>query len=1055
MFRLKLLVMKKITLFLIVAFMAFGYSGWGQDRDTWTEDFNTQTSNQYGTGTITINSRVWSRSDAGNFSYANTNMGSYAFTINDDKSGAQITTPALNTCGTVSFKYAYINGNSTNVFVLQKSTDGTTYTDLDTHTLGASSNLNYVEYSYDVNDNSASVYIRILSNNQNAHLFIDDYSVTDYSGTGPDNPTSFTATTASTTQIDLSWVQNGNSNNVMVAWTSDGTFGTPSGSYTPGDPITGGGTVVYNGSSTSYNHTSLTSGTQYYYKAWSVDGTNTYSSGVTDDATTYKDQPSNHVTSFAALVGTPAYSSIDLSWIDATGTVLPDAYLIKGSDIGFASITAPSDGTPESDGGLVLNIAQGTQSATYSGLNESTTYYFKIWPYSNSGTAINYKTDGTVPIASETTTTANTNLIISEVSDPGDNTNGRFIELFNMGISTIDFNSEDWYLVKQVNGATQYDFKITGSVSASNTFVVAGHSDFSTIYGFAADQINTQISGNGDDGYYLYYGGDQTSGTLIDAYGVIGEDGSGKPWEYEDTKAVRLNSVTSPNTTWTDAEWDIPSSADVADMTPSEYRVNVTWQGTTDNDWNTKGTNWSGTYGFIPDASFNVNIPATGITNYPTISSEAACNDLTIQSSSTGDGSLLGQGNLTAYGTVTTQRYISNDQWHGVSSPLDGATAQSLYSNTANVYLKYHTESTNLYTNVTSLGTDLGDMKGWMMWYDGASGETFDITGTLRTGTVGSADNLTRAADGNDNGWNFVGNPFPSSIDWDGGTWTKTNVGASIYLYNNGSWATWNGTTGTGMTSGNIAMGQGFFVEVTDGGGVTTGTLTMTDDVQVHSTVGFMKSVTAIAELVRLEVSNGEYTDETVIYFDNEATSGYDYQHDAHKLFSFNNNRPQIYSTANDNMSINVLPVENTDVPIDVRGLDGENMTIAATEVIGFGDVMLLDNANGELTNLMEQDYEFSYFEDITDRFLLLFATVGDEEIEESNCDIYSINSNIRVTIHNQVDAEIAVFNIMGQKLVHTTATGSITDIPISEAGCYIVKVIYDNNIETTKVIIK
>ena len=389
-----------------------------------------------------------------------------------------------------------------------------------------------------------------------------------------------------------------------------------------------------------------------------------------------------------------------------------------------------------------------------------------------------------------------------------------------------------------------------------------------------------------------------------------------------------------------------------------------------------------------------------------------------------------------------------------MSSPLDGATAQSLYSSTANVYLKEHSESTNAYTNITSLGTDLGDMKGLMMWYAGASGETFDITGTLRTGTVGSADNLVRTIDGNANGWNFMGNPFPSAIDWDAGTgWLKTNVGISVYLYNNGTWNSWNGSTGTGMTSGNIAMGQGFFVEVIDG--QTTGTLTMTDAVQVHNNVGFLKSKSAIEELIRLEVSNGTNTDETVVYFDNDATSGYDYQFDAHKLFSFDQDRPQIYSTANDNMSINVLPDENTDVPFDVKGLDGENMTIAATEVVGFGNLMLLDNATGSQTNLVMENYEFTYSEDISDRFLLFFTTVNTEEELESNCEIYSFDRNIRVILHNQRDAEIVIYNLMGQKINQTTAQSDITDITMYETGCYVVKVISHNNVETSKVIIR
>jgi PKD repeat protein len=146
--------------------------------DDWTEDFNSVTSNTYNGSSIEISGRTWTKQDAGNFSYANGQMGSYAFTINDDKSGAHITTPVLNTCGTVSFKYAYKSGNSGNVFLLQKSSNGTDFTTLDTRTLGSSANLSYVDYSFAVNDASETLYLRILSDRQNAHLFIEDFTVT-------------------------------------------------------------------------------------------------------------------------------------------------------------------------------------------------------------------------------------------------------------------------------------------------------------------------------------------------------------------------------------------------------------------------------------------------------------------------------------------------------------------------------------------------------------------------------------------------------------------------------------------------------------------------------------------------------------------------------------------------------------------------------------------------------------------------------------------------------------------------------------------------------------
>ena len=109
-----------------------------------------------------------------------------------------------------------------------------------------------------------------------------------------------------------------------------------------------------------------------------------------------KPEPTNHATNFTGVLGNPSYYFINLSWADATGGTLPDGYLIKGSSFNFDSIKVPVDGVPEINSLFVQNIAQGIQLKTF-GLNSATTYYFKIFPYTNSGSIINYKTDGTVP----------------------------------------------------------------------------------------------------------------------------------------------------------------------------------------------------------------------------------------------------------------------------------------------------------------------------------------------------------------------------------------------------------------------------------------------------------------------------------------------------------------------------------------------------------------------------------------------------------------------------------------------------------------------------------
>jgi PKD repeat protein len=102
------------------------------------------------------------------------------------------------------------------------------------------------------------------------------------------NPASLSAVATSSSQIDLNWTKNADNNDVLLAWSPDGTFGIPVNGtlYGVGDVIPGGGTVLSTGSTTTYSHTGLTSSTPYYYKAFSYDPTNLYSIGLAATATT-------------------------------------------------------------------------------------------------------------------------------------------------------------------------------------------------------------------------------------------------------------------------------------------------------------------------------------------------------------------------------------------------------------------------------------------------------------------------------------------------------------------------------------------------------------------------------------------------------------------------------------------------------------------------------------------------------------------------------------------------------------------------------------------------
>jgi len=130
---------------------------------------------------------------------------------------------------------------------------------------------------------------------------------------------------------------------------------------------------------------------------------------VTTGTVSADPEPSNYPSSFNA---TSAGTTITASWADATGTQLPAGYLVK-INLQNASVSLPVDGTFEpdeldfTDSKGAKNVPFGQQNYTFSGL-PSGAYKLTIFPYTNGGTLVDYKTDGTAPTA-----TAATQIVVS------------------------------------------------------------------------------------------------------------------------------------------------------------------------------------------------------------------------------------------------------------------------------------------------------------------------------------------------------------------------------------------------------------------------------------------------------------------------------------------------------------------------------------------------------------------------------------------------------------------------------------------------------------------
>ncbi len=153
---------------------------------------------------------------------------------------------------------------------------------------------------------------------------------------------------------------------------------------------------------------------------WDGDATVIVDHVVFEGNTAVYPEPSNYPTDFVA---TATGLTIDLTWVESTGAQLPSRYLVLGEKIRGMAFDVPVDGVPVetdldwSDGKVAVNVAYDMGGYTFAGLETNGTYSFTIFPYTNSGADIDYKTDGTAP--ADEATTANLAIISHEGFDSG------------------------------------------------------------------------------------------------------------------------------------------------------------------------------------------------------------------------------------------------------------------------------------------------------------------------------------------------------------------------------------------------------------------------------------------------------------------------------------------------------------------------------------------------------------------------------------------------------------------------------------------------------------
>ncbi|MDB5272834.1 MAG: C-terminal target protein [Chitinophagaceae bacterium] len=442
------------------------------------------------------------------------------------------------------------------------------------------------------------------------------------------------------------------------------------------------------------------------------------------------------------------------------------------------------------------------------------------------------------------------------------------------------------------------------------------------------------------------------------------------------------------------------------------------------------------------------------------------------------NGAIAGTGSGLTSGNIRFFKYIYGDRYHYMSTPIPGKTTADWNDNvTTSGHLYSYNEtikdtSAKVGWTAVANGTTLGTMTGYSLFFprytyfntiDVSGTYTHNSAGSIASGTLTNTKTTVPVISANADGWNLLGNPYPSTVDWSSGSITKTGIDNAIYM--------WDGRTnryayfvsGTGTNGGTQYIGsmQGFFVKVSAAGG--TGSLTIPSTARVTSTLkDVWRTEEDVTKILRLTVANGTDADETVVRFKDDATEDFDAEFDAYKLTN-DSNVPSVFSvSAVANYAINSLPSDlvHKTIPLQLNAVVDATYSWTA-DLSGFnnGDVFFLeDRLMGTYQNLSDNPtYSVTLSKgNYAGRFYLQYANGRQSTVTEntsannntSGIEIGALQQNVFLLFTNQSSgtANIAVFDALGKPVYNsenaTIDAGRIDfALPDISNGVYVVKV--------------
>jgi hypothetical protein len=526
-------------------------------------------------------------------------------------------------------------------------------------------------------------------------------------------------------------------------------------------------------------------------------------------------------------------------------------------------------------------------------------------------------------------------------------------------------------------------------------------------------------------------------------------------------------------------------------------------------DWNT-ASNWDGG---VPTSVRDVIIPA-GASNYPinpsnpgftigvgkqmimnagakvTLGNLTNNGTLRLESDATGISSLITSG--FSGNNAVIQLYLTGGEagspgskmykWHYISTPVSTLPVSTFTPVTPDIVRYYDSRvSTDMvqgwvaqdgwiYASGSTGGpTFLNLTPGLGYDFYDSNNNTFTFSGQLNTSDVP----MTLVfSGGSNNGYNLLGNPFSSGLDWD---YIIThgfplNTSKSLYFTRDNALCSYIAGVGSPAdVTGFIPPMQGFFTYTHTAGN----TITLAAAARTQSLHARYKG-TEIAPLIRLSLSDDTLSDETVVRFDEKALAGLDDDFDAVKLFYSSDNTALYSKISGIKYVINGQPYPDTfvEIPLVVNLKTAGNHAITTTQLQALPGykVELIDNTTGFVANLRTvTGLSFSASAgSITNRFVLkvtnILTAVETPAASKNIFNIYQGFDFINIqTLADEWDGKVGsvkVFDLAGKTVSDISnaefSKNSLIQVQSpSSVGIYLVELRSGINRYVGKVIIK